>query len=136
MATVTTEQTVPRLKNRYRQEVVSNLTREFAYKNPMQVPRLTKIVLNVSWSATGQLSLGNDFVSFSARFGGVNTAVRVPIQAVLAIYARETGQGTIFSEDDAEPPPSEPSPPSDAPPEPPKPSSPSDERRARFKVVK
>ncbi len=103
---------------------------------PRQYVKDGKIVLNVSWSATGQLSLGNDFVSFSARFGGVNTAVRVPIQAVLAIYARETGQGTIFSEDDAEPPPSEPSPPSDAPPEPPKPSSPSDERRARFKVVK
>ncbi len=103
---------------------------------PRQYVKDGKIVLNVSWSATGQLRMDNEQVSFSARFGGVSTGVRVPIGAVLAIYARETGQGTIFSEDDAQPPPSDPSPPSDAPPEPPKPSSPSDERRAKFKVVK
>lgn len=103
---------------------------------PRQYVKDGKIVLNVSWSATGQLRMDNEQVSFSARFGGVSTGVCVPIGAVLAIYARETGQGTIFSEDDAQPPPSDPSPPSDAPPEPPKPSSPSDERRAKFKVVK
>jgi stringent starvation protein B len=62
-----------------------------------------KIVLNVSWNATANLKLGNDELSFSGRFGGASMAVRVPLQAVLAIYARETGQGMIFAEDDAGP---------------------------------
>jgi stringent starvation protein B len=104
---------------------------------PRQYVKDGKIVLNVSWSATSHLQLGNEEVSFSARFGGSSLGVRVPIAAVLAVYARETGQGTIFSEDDAGPPPAEPSPPSEPPPDAPKPpSSPSDERRAKFKVVK
>jgi stringent starvation protein B len=104
---------------------------------PRQYVKDGKIVLNVSWTATSNLKMGNDEVTFSARFGGSSLGVRVPIAAVLAVYARETGQGTIFSEDDAGPPPSEPSPPSDSTPEPPKPpSSPSDVRRAKFKVVK
>ena len=67
---------------------------------PRQYVKDGKIVLNVSWSATGQLRMDNEQVSFSARFGGVSTGVCVPIGAVVAIYARETGQGTIFSEDD------------------------------------
>lgn len=95
-----------------------------------------KIVLNVSMSATAHLQLGNDEVSFSGRFGGASMQVRVPIGAVLAIYARESGQGMIFSDDDLGPQPSPDAPrPPDTPPEPPKPAS-SDERRARFKVVK
>lgn len=64
-----------------------------------------KIVLNLSWSATQNLRLGNDCVEFNARFGGVSHAVRVPIGAVLGIYARETGEGMVFSESDPEPPP-------------------------------
>ena len=60
-----------------------------------------KIVLNVSPSATHGLVLGNDFVSFGARFGGVSFDLVVPVGAVLGIYARETGQGMIFSDDDA-----------------------------------
>lgn len=107
-----------------------------AVEVPRQFVKDGKIVLNISWSATSHLKMDNDFVSFSARFGGSSMVVRAPIAAVLAIYARETGQGTIFSEDDAGPPPPEPSPSPEAPPEPPKPSSPSDERRAKFKVVK
>lgn len=103
---------------------------------PRQFVKDGKIVLNVSWSATSGLVMDNESVSFSARFSGSSLSVRIPIGAVLAIYARETGQGTIFSEDDAAPPPPEPSSPTDAPPEPPKPSSPSDARRAKFKVVK
>ena len=97
-----------------------------------------KIVLNVSWNATANLRLGNDEVSFSGRFGGASMAVRVPIGAVLAIYARETGQGMIFADDDADPPtdPTKsleaPSPPDGdgAPPKPPAGG------RARLKVVK
>jgi stringent starvation protein B len=105
---------------------------------PRQYVKDGKIVLNVSWSATAQLKLGNDEVTFSGRFGGASMNVRVPIVAVLAIYARETGQGMVFSEDDAGPPaPDAPTPPQGAPTDPPKPSSsPSDVRRAKFKVVK
>jgi len=105
---------------------------------PRQYVKDGKIVLNVSWSATAQLKLGNDAVTFSGRFGGASMNVRVPIVAVLAIYARESGQGMVFSEDDADPlAPDGPTPPQGAPTDPPKPpSSPSDVRRAKFKVVK
>jgi stringent starvation protein B len=105
---------------------------------PRQYVKDGKIVLNISWSATAQLKLGNDAVTFSGRFGGASMNVWVPIAAVLAIYARETGQGMIFSDDDAGPPGPESTPtPPDTPTEPPKqPSSPGDARRAKFKVVK
>ena len=75
----------------------------------VQVPRQYvqdgKIVLNVSYHATNGLTMGNDQVEFNARFGGQTHHVRVPIHAVLGIYARETGQGMIFSDEDAPPPP-------------------------------
>lgn len=58
-----------------------------------------KIVLNVSHAATRDLMLGNDAVTFEARFGGVPRRVVVPVEAVLGIYARETGQGMIFGEE-------------------------------------
>lgn len=61
-----------------------------------------KIILNVSYSATRNLELGNDALSFETRFAGVAQRVQVPTSAVLGIYARETGQGMIFT-DDAEP---------------------------------
>jgi len=67
---------------------------------PRQYVKDGKIVLNVSWNATANLRLGNDEVSFSGRFGGVSMSVHAPIAAVLAIYARETGQGMIFADDD------------------------------------
>ena len=70
---------------------------------PRQYVKDGKIVLNVSWNATANLRLGNDEVSFSGRFGGVSLSVRIPIAAVLAIYARETGQGMIFADDDIGP---------------------------------
>ncbi len=59
-----------------------------------------KIVLNVSPAATRGLVLGNELVSFEARFGGVPRQVEVPTEAVLGIYARETGQGMIFGEEE------------------------------------
>jgi len=71
---------------------------------PRQFVKDGKIVLNVSWSATAQLKLGNDKVTFSGRFGGASMMVSVPVSAVLAIYARETGQGMIFSDDEPAPP--------------------------------
>ena len=71
---------------------------------PRQFVQDGKIVLNVSWTATANLRMTNDEVSFSGRFGGTSMSVSVPITAVLAIYARETGQGMIFNDDDAGPP--------------------------------
>ena len=58
-----------------------------------------KIILNISESAAHNLKLVNDAVSFRARFGGVPYDVWVPTGSILGIYARETGQGMIFSSD-------------------------------------
>jgi stringent starvation protein B len=81
---------------------------------PRQYVQGGKIILNVSSNATSMLSLGNEVVRFRARFGAATYDVSVPIVAVLGIYARETGQGMIFSEADSPPqppaPPSEPAP--------------------------
>ena len=62
-----------------------------------------KIVLNLAMEAANGLSLGNERVEFLGRFGGVVHEVRVPVGAILCIYARETGQGMVFGE--PEPPP-------------------------------
>ncbi len=59
-----------------------------------------KIVLNVGPSAAHRLELGDDAVTFDARFGGKPMSVVAPIGAILAIYARENGQGMLFTEDD------------------------------------
>ena len=81
---------------------------------PRQYVQGGKIILNVSSNATSMLSLGNEVVRFRARFGAATYDVSVPNVAVLGIYARETGQGMIFSEADSPPqppaPPSEPAP--------------------------
>ncbi len=58
-----------------------------------------KIILNISDSAAHNLDLSNEAVSFRARFGGVPFDVWVPMRSILGIYARETGQGMIFSHD-------------------------------------
>lgn len=98
-----------------------------------------RIVLNIGTSAAHRLILGNEQVEFDARFGGVSHHVVVPLAAVLAIYARETGQGMMFGLEDGEPveapaaagdggEPDEPSP---------GPSAPSAKKgRARLKIVK
>lgn len=62
-----------------------------------------KIVLNISPSAVRDLLMGNDELSFSARFGGQPQWVRVPIPAVLGIYARENGEGLFFDADEYSP---------------------------------
>lgn len=62
-----------------------------------------KIVLNLSSSATQRLKLGNEEVEFDARFAGVVHHVRFPVAAVMGIYARETGEGMVFSEQDLGP---------------------------------
>lgn len=68
-----------------------------------------KIVLNVSYDATRNLALDNDVVCFEARFNGVPREVRVPVDAVLGIYARETGQGMVFADEGPDTPPPDPS---------------------------
>lgn len=72
---------------------------------PKAYVRDGRITLNVSWQATQGLKLGNDWIEFTARFGGVPQLVRVPVAAVLGIYARETGQGMLFQDDGDLPPP-------------------------------
>ena len=101
---------------------------------PRQYVKDGKIVLNVSFTATQGLKLGNDRVTFEARFAGAAFAVSVPVRAVLGINARETGQGMIFPEGDADPDPT------DAPtPSPPKagaaPGAPA-AKRPKLQVVK
>ncbi len=62
-----------------------------------------KIVLNASFAAAQRLNLGNDWIELEARFGGVAQRVRFPVSAVLGIYARETGEGMVFSEHETGP---------------------------------
>ena len=63
---------------------------------PMEFVRDGQITLNVSLDATQGLQLGNDWIEFKARFGGTPREVQVPVERVLAIYARENGQGMAF----------------------------------------
>ncbi len=63
---------------------------------PAEYVKDGEIVLNVSPLATNRLAIGNDMLEFQARFGGVARDVRVPMEFVRAIYARETGQGMAF----------------------------------------
>ncbi len=71
---------------------------------PPQHVKDGKIILNISESAAHNLKMQNDAISFRARFGGVPFDVVVPMPSVLGIYARETGQGMIFSHDNEETP--------------------------------
>lgn len=68
---------------------------------PVHAVKDGRIVLNVAERAVAGLQMTNDLIRFSARFGGVSHAVSVPVSAVLAIYARETGQGMALPEDTA-----------------------------------
>ena len=63
---------------------------------PMEFVKNNEIVLNLSLEACHQLNLDNDWISFQARFGGVPRKIMVPVSHVLAIYARENGQGMSF----------------------------------------
>ncbi|PIJ51059.1 ClpXP protease specificity-enhancing factor [Erwinia sp. OLTSP20] len=68
---------------------------------PLEYARDGQIVLNIAPRAVGNLELGNDEVRFNARFGGVPRQVTVPLAAVMAIYARENGAGTMFEPEPA-----------------------------------
>jgi stringent starvation protein B len=63
---------------------------------PAEYVKNNEIVLNVGFEATSGLKLGNEYIEFKARFGGVARDIAVPIDHVVAIYARENGQGMAF----------------------------------------
>ena len=67
---------------------------------PQSAVKDGRVVLNIAARAVAQLELGSHDVRFMARFGGVSQVVQVPIPAVLAIYAQETGQGMMLPDDD------------------------------------
>ena len=64
-----------------------------------------KVVLNIAAGATEHLLLDNDAIRFKARFSGKPYPINVPMNAVIAIYARENGQGMMFAQDDSPGPP-------------------------------
>jgi len=66
---------------------------------PREFVKDGEIVLNISFDATSGLQMGNDWIEFSARFGGISQKVEVQVPNVLAIYARENGQGMAFPVD-------------------------------------
>ena len=68
---------------------------------PLEFVQDGQVILNVAPRAVGSLELGNEFVSFNARFSGKPHSVLVPIYAIQAIYARENGAGTMFEPEDA-----------------------------------
>ncbi|GAB3546224.1 ClpXP protease specificity-enhancing factor [Noviherbaspirillum agri] len=63
---------------------------------PREFVKNGEIVLNVSFTATSGLKMGNDLIEFHARFGGVARDISIPVENVVAIYARENGQGMAF----------------------------------------
>ena len=67
-----------------------------AVQVPQEYVKNNEIVLNVGFEATSGLKLGNDFIEFRARFGGSARDILVPVDHVVAIYARENGQGMAF----------------------------------------
>lgn len=69
---------------------------------PLEYVSNNEIVLNVGFDATSNLDLGNELIQFKARFGGVAREIIVPVDHVVAIYARENGQGMAFPPPTAE----------------------------------
>ncbi len=85
------------------------------------------ITLNIHAQAVRDLELGDDWILFSARFGGVSFNVEVPVGAVLAVFARENGQGISFKEQEGG---------SEPPPTPPASAEPPAKKGPRLKLVK
>lgn len=102
---------------------------------PPQVVKNGQVVLNLAMRAVANLELGNEWIGFQARFSGVSQSIRIPVQAVLALYAQENGQGMMFPAEEGDPPPAPDS-------DPPKPSGDSGEpgdkprRGPHLRVVK
>lgn len=69
-------------------------------KVPAHVVKNGQVVLNLAMRAVANLDLGNDRIAFQARFSGVSQQIVIPVQAVLALYAQENGQGMMFPVDE------------------------------------
>jgi len=67
-----------------------------ATRVPQNFVKNGEIVLNINYSATQDLLIGNDAVTFSARFNGISCNIFIPIEAARAVFARESGQGIFF----------------------------------------
>ena len=91
---------------------------------PDQYVENGKIVLNISKQAVSHLQQDNEWIQFGARFGGKPVQIDVPVTAVLAIYAKENGQGMVLDRDDNSPPP------------PPKKPLPAKRKKPRLELVK
>jgi stringent starvation protein B len=96
---------------------------------PSQAVKDGRVVLNVAARAVAQLDMGNREIRFLARFGGVSQSVIVPVVAVLAIYAQETGQGMMLPDDTAPLA-------SDAPDDPPEPPAEGGRKGGHLRIVK
>jgi len=77
---------------------------------PREFVQEGKIILNILPSAVKDLELGDDFITFEARFSGKAMTVFIPVQAVLAVYAKENSLGMTFPQETLEPPPPPPRP--------------------------
>jgi stringent starvation protein B len=71
---------------------------------PQDYVKEGRIVLNIAPDAIHQLSLDNDWISFSARFAGRSQEIMVPVTAVQAIYSKENNQGMFFPDEEPQPP--------------------------------
>ncbi|MFK8067650.1 MAG: ClpXP protease specificity-enhancing factor [Gammaproteobacteria bacterium] len=104
---------------------------------PLEFVTDGQIILNISPMAVKFLDLGNEWVYFNARFGGIPQDIHVPVYAVKAIYAQENGKGMVFAEEENVPPPPTTTPPSDDPGTPPPPSPNKGSKKPPFlRVVK
>ncbi len=70
---------------------------------PREFVRDERVTLNVGAMATNRLIMGNDWIEFQARFGGVSRQISVPVARVEAIYARETQEGMQFEIEEYDP---------------------------------
>jgi stringent starvation protein B len=68
---------------------------------PMEYVKNGEIVLNVGNDATHRLTIGNDLIQFSARFGGVSRECSIPLESVTGVFAKENGQGLFFPRETA-----------------------------------
>ena len=75
---------------------------------PLQAIQKGKVILNIDQAAVHELELGNEWLTFSARFSGKRHSVTVPVDAILAIYSKENGQGMMFAQEDESDPPTDP----------------------------
>lgn len=93
---------------------------------PEQAVQKGKVILNIDRAAVHDLEMGNEWLSFNARFSGRRYEVKVPLEAVLAIYAKENGQGMMFAQEEGNLPPTDPDPGSEG----------GDNRKSHLKLVK